>query len=500
MNDFDKLKAFGEISPEYVEQAAKLGRRRPLRSILTAAASLLVTAGMVFGFCTALKKQEEKAAHAEPTAVATEAAEPTPAETVEPAEPDPERQKRLRDNAEAAAEIPEVPASVHSNSYYKYYRDIRAAFLGGADGLTDFFKLTIPEFLLAGEENENAAYSPLNLYMALSMMAETAGGETREEILELLGAESIEALREQANKLFIAHYYDNDVLISRPAASVWVNGRFGGALKAEALKNLSAEHHASVYKGDMEAPEFVALFRDWMNESTGGLLEDQIKDMEFWPEEMMRIVSAIYFKACWQNKFYEDSDTEGVFRSPTGEETVTFMHGGGDSYFDCEGFTMVGKGLVEGGYVYFALPDEGTELEELVSSGAVMEELLSNSNDHYVSGAIIHLHLPKFDVESQLGLKQGLMKLGIKKIFTLEADLTPLTELDGVYVSSVEHGVRVMVDEEGVSAAAYVMMFYAGSAPPSIEVDFTLDRPFMFVVMGPENVPLFVGTVYHPQG
>ena len=43
------------------------------------------------------------------------------------------------------------------------------------------------------------------------------------------------------------------------------------------------------------------------------------------------------------------------------------------------------------------------------------------------------------------------------------------------------------------------MMATSGSAaPPDEEVDFTLDRPFLFSITGLENLPLFVGTVQNP--
>ena len=515
MKDSDMIQIVGEIAPEYIDSAAGLEkRRRPLRAVLTAAASLLITAGMVFGVCKALKKQEEKSAQADPTAIATEAAEATPAPTGEDNDnednygldpnatraPETERQRELREAAAAAAEIPIVPASVLSDDYFDYYLDLRKDAMDLIGSIEGFYSRTIPEFLLAGEKDENAAYSPFSVYMALAMMAETAGGETRDQVLKLLGVDSIETLRDRANKLFLLNYFDNDVMISRPAASVWVNGRFGGALKADALQKLASEHHASLYAGDMESPEFIALFRDWMNESTGGLLEDQINDMKFQPEEMMRLVSSIYFKACWMDKFYESETDEGVFHSPTGDETVPFMHGGGNSYYDCEGYTMVRKFLIESASVYFVLPDEGTSLDELIAEGKVFDEILSAGENTLVPGAIIHLNLPKFDVESSLDLKEGLMKLGVRDIFTGDADLSPLTDISGAYVSSVSHGVRVTVDEEGVSAAAFTMIPYCGSAMPTLEVDFTLDRPFMFVVTSMQNIPLFVGTVYHPEG
>ena len=58
------------------------------------------------------------------------------------------------------------------------------------------------------------------------------------------------------------------------------------------------------------------------------------------------------------------------------------------------------------------------------------------------------------------------------------------------------------VDEEGCEAAAYtVIMTECGAAmPPDDEVDFTLDRPFLFAVTGDSDLPLFTGVVNQPNG
>ena len=36
--------------------------------------------------------------------------------------------------------------------------------------------------------------------------------------------------------------------------------------------------------------------------------------------------------------------------------------------------------------------------------------------------------------------------------------------------------------------------------PPDDEVDFTLDRPFLFAVTGDSDLPLFTGVVNQPNG
>ena len=51
-------------------------------------------------------------------------------------------------------------------------------------------------------------------------------------------------------------------------------------------------------------------------------------------------------------------------------------------------------------------------------------------------------------------------------------------------------------DEEGVTAAAYTVMLMCGAGmPPMEEMDFILDRPFLFVITSRDNLPLFAGVV-----
>jgi serine protease inhibitor len=68
------------------------------------------------------------------------------------------------------------------------------------------------------------------------------------------------------------------------------------------------------------------------------------------------------------------------------------------------------------------------------------------------------------------------------------------------YVTDVEHAARVTIDEDGVTAAAYTLILVAGAAAPDPdqkEIDFTLDRPFLFVIES-DNMPLFAGVVNDP--
>ena len=63
----------------------------------------------------------------------------------------------------------------------------------------------------------------------------------------------------------------------------------------------------------------------------------------------------------------------------------------------------------------------------------------------------------------------------------------------------MDHAARVAIDEEGVTAAAYTVMPAPGAAmPPDEEVDFVLDKPFLFAITSETGLPLFMGVVQNP--
>ena len=72
-------------------------------------------------------------------------------------------------------------------------------------------------------------------------------------------------------------------------------------------------------------------------------------------------------------------------------------------------------------------------------------------------------------------------------------------DTDEIFLSQAKHAARVSIDEEGCTAAAYTVMAACGAAaPPEEEIDFVLDRPFLFVITGPSGTPLFTGIVNRP--
>ncbi len=373
---------------------------------------------------------------------------------------------------------------------------------GYADGLEPFFASSIREFL-SNSNGENKVYSPLSVYMALAMLAEVTDSESRQQILDLLGSESIEALRSQAASVWNANYSNDGAVTSILANSLWLNESVN--FNQSTMDSLAKNYYASSFRGEMGSEEFNQALRDWINEQTGGLLEAQADGLSMDPETVMALASTIYYRAKWHSEFNEAGTEKGLFHLFSADgETVEcdFMHkGGSNTYYWADQFGAVALSLEGSGKMWFLLPDDGVAMDDLLADEQTMEFLNSNGNWENSKHLIVNMSVPKFDVVSDLDLRDGLNALGITGVFDATvADFSPMTsKVAEIFLSKADHAARVAIDEEGVTAAAYTVMMMAGAAaPPEEEMDFVLDRPFLFAITGADGLPLFVGVVNRP--
>ena len=393
--------------------------------------------------------------------------------------------------------MPKYTSDYNSDEYDEWSDALweQRKYYNAGKNLAGFFKSST-QSILGDATTENAVYSPVNVYMTLAMLADISTGNTRAQILNALNANSMEDLRTQANSVWNACYRDDGQTISRMASSIWLNEDINSGDTSALAEN----YYASAFHGDMSSDEYSKAYNEWLKKETGGFLDDVIGDKKFDEDTIMTLASTLYFKASWNDKFNKELTKEGVFHSPTGDITCNFMNQKSNStYFYGEMFSATCKDLGNDGYMYFILPDENVSISELLSN----DEALTFIHNPWGTGnnvsCKVNISLPKFDISMKKDIISDIEALGITDCFDgNNADFSEFFPENKPSVSKMEHGVRVAIDEESCSGAAYVEVKMWGGSP-SEEVDFTLDRPFIFVVTGPDGLPLFVGTVNNPS-
>lgn len=382
------------------------------------------------------------------------------------------------------------------NDDYRARRDLLENYGGELDS---FFTESIRQ-VLADSQGQNKICSPVNVYMALGMLAEVTDAESREQVLTLLGSDNVEDLRTQANTIWHANYMNDGVNTIILASSLWLNEDVN--FVQPTLDILAQNYYASTYQGTMGSDGLNHALQSWLDEQTGGLLNEEASNIFLEANTVMALATTINFHAKWCNEFNEEATQSGVFHGADGDIDCDFMHEDQISYYWGEKFSAVSKALENDSDMWFILPDEDVSVDELLQDEQVMEFILSDKyeweNNEYVT---VHLSVPKFDVSSDMDLISDLKALGVTDVFDPAiSDFTPMTlDVGEIYLSQAKHAVRVKIDEEGCTAASYtVMAAVAAGLPPEEEMDFVLDRPFIFVITGMGEMPLFIGIVNQP--
>ncbi len=371
---------------------------------------------------------------------------------------------------------------------------------GYANSLSTYFCQIVPA-LLTGAGNENAACSPLNVYMALAMLAETTSGSSRAQILELLGADSLDDLRTQAGHVWNAHYCDDNATTCLLANSLWLDSRY--TFNPTVVNDLAKHYYASVYQGDLGSREMNRSLQAWLNEQTGDLLKEQAECIEMDCDTVLALATTVYYRAKWsaENGFSAENSTQGVFHAPSGDMTCTFMNNQlyYNPYFRGPDFSATYLMLDDGSRMWLILPDEGQTPQSVLGSEAAVSLVLGNG-EYMPTRVIIDLSVPKFDIAAQTDISDPLKSLGITEVFdSYSADFSAVLPDQDAFLSEADHAVRVAIDEEGVTAAAYTVLQVDGnSPPPGNTVALTLDRPFLFVITSRDDLPLFAGMVNQP--
>ena len=356
------------------------------------------------------------------------------------------------------------------------------------------------------DEEGNLFYSPYSISVALAMTYAGARGETEQQMAEtlkfLLAQENLHPAFNSLDILLAqrgegAEGKDEEGFRLNIVNAIW--GQKDYAFLNEFLDVLAENYGAGLRIVDFinETEKSRVTINDWVSDQTEGRIEDLIPQGVITILTRLVLTNAIYFNAAWEYPFEEDATYNGPFylldggevTVPLMRQTESFRYAEGDGYqvvelpYDGHELSMVILLPEEGQFGAF----EGSLDAELVA--AIIEDLRSQE---------VALTMPKFEFESEFGLKQALAAMGMPIAFTDAADFSGMTGVRDLHIAEVIHKAFVSVDEAGTEAAAATAVIMELTAMPEV-VEMTLDHPFIFMIRDIETgAILFVGRVVNP--
>ena len=364
-------------------------------------------------------------------------------------------------------------------------------------------------YRLLSRDASDTVFSPFSVNSTLRMAMCGAGGRTAAELAGALHLDlsqpdgwadaAAEGLREMS--ALVSDVTADGTLTLRAPGTLWVQS--GLPLRPQFTARLVDTAAAALADADFRgAPEAArSEINRVVAEQTAGKITGLLQADAIHADTRLVLTSAIYLKAGWADTFPEKATADEPFY-PDGpgrpSVTVRMMHGSAARpYLRGDGYQAVVLPYRGGGLAMaVVLPDGPLEtLRPRIAAGG-MRGLLARASRYQVT-----LSMPRFRIETALGLVPVLQRLGVTEAFTGRADFTGITDAARLAIGAVAHKAYVDVDEQGTEAAAATAVTFqrlaAFRAPPRVTV--RVDRPFLFAIIHTAtSTPLFLGQVSHP--
>ncbi|OON21361.1 serine proteinase inhibitor, partial [Opisthorchis viverrini] len=359
---------------------------------------------------------------------------------------------------------------------------------------------------------QNVLVSPISMYIALLMTLFGTGSNTRGELQDVLQLprtlpdyEILKAGSSLVND--ISRSTDVTVLVANRLFllnSVRLNSEFQSALTTyfSADVEMVCTFHSDVYRNKTLA-NFV---------SSLGIQEAKNKQVGF--RANARVDTATHSKwrinpqqcsehCLWKHPFDKRNTHLSTFYTPDGRGiSVRMMYANQKfDYLEMEDIEADAIKLPFGDGstwdMLIILPYEKKGLRQLLvrlQKKGTLSSILSRT----FQPTTLQLYMPRFRIghsQSSVNMKQALINLGARSLFSDMADFSGISYYDFLSVSSIFHKAVLVVNEDGAEAAAATSVnVFSRSAG----LEMRVDRPFFVAIVHRRAGPVFLGHVVRP--
>lgn len=360
------------------------------------------------------------------------------------------------------------------------------------------------------DRKDNIVYSPYGIHTALSILANGASGDTRKEILAVLGTDDLEGLND-ARKQFSAAVKKN----YRGEKNL---GEFNLMLINDKIFNRGLDENfkrvaTDVYNSDVRKADFAGNFNAesqkisrWVADKTKGFVTNFHPTSS--PNAQVDIFNLVYFNGKWAVPFKAENTREGNFTNLDGSRGQVAMMNNifkdAIAYRADDKFKGIALPYSAGAAMYLILPVDNNALDvaELwnAQTFAYRADFLDALKKSSAFDGEVVVRIPNSSFEFEDYVVRNFLELGIRRAFTDDAEFN-IVKNTPLKISSANTYTKIDISEEGTKAAAVTEITMVGtsfspnSRPPR-KVYFIADRPFMFVIRDVESgVTLFAGVM-----
>ncbi|BFZ05358.1 hypothetical protein BsWGS_08396 [Bradybaena similaris] len=348
-------------------------------------------------------------------------------------------------------------------------------------------------------DKPNVVYSPYSIHSALSMTSLGAREETATEFAKVLGVTALTGNRAHlAYRDLITQLNNVTTVKLNTANALFVNPNI--PIEQQFVSDARSYYLAKSSNFDLAAvggPE--KEINDYVEDKTHGIIKDLLPKGSVDASTVTVLINTIFFNGTWQIQFQAGDTQIKDFQKLGGTKSkVSMMYD--ERYVNIKR-NVLGVDVAELPFkgnrfsLYIALPntvDGITDLESTLLVPGNVDKLFQGLTPHHV-----RLSIPKFKIESSIGLKTPLQQLGLQKPFDPStANFQGISSAAKVVISDVLHKAVIDVKETGTVAAAATAVIgvkiTAVLEPPA--ETFNADHSFVFFLRDKQtNHTLFQG-------
>lgn len=374
--------------------------------------------------------------------------------------------------------------------------------------------------------DKNIVVSPMSAFMVLGMAAESANGQTQEEIYNTLGL-SPEELKymsallcnELNRNLYPDHTYDwetgQEVQITpknliKSINTLWTCDKVH--FNQDGLAKISKDFYCDLFSADFGSGEGNKLINAYVKNETRGFLDVNL-DVD--PETVLAIMNVLYMKEVWNDNSRDLDETKNKYdfansdQSKVSKKLLEAYYQDGRA-IKCDNYRKFFARTNDGFTLTFIVPEDGN-----TASGIYKHDAMSNNQYTYSEqegNVVTRYHtrclFPEFNADMLASVKEAIETMGVRSLFVDGGcDFSNLVEsvdgYPGIYCGDVKQAARLEVTRSGIEGAAVTIMEMAGESCPGpdkviykdVYEDFIVDRAFAYTLEDPYGNVLFTGVV-----
>jgi serpin B len=330
---------------------------------------------------------------------------------------------------------------------------------------------------VAPDPRGQVCWSPFSVASALGLLARGARGAGRDELVAVLGElDGLATMLAGAGRLAPAVDGEDEPVLA-VSNTLWADASID--IEPSFDRELRGWSGGAVRNAPFQAEPEKA--RDVINadvaETTRQLIPELLPAGTIAVDTVSALVNALYLKCAWKHRFVEGATTPTPFHTPAGPVRVPAMALTERlGYAEHGGWRVIALAAAGGVEAVVLLPDGDLGDAEPRLDARSLAALLAAPRPRQVA-----LRLPRLTITTKAELSDPLRALGVRTVFTDEADLSAISPRR-LAVQAVLHESVLKIDEQGLEGAAATAVMMRLLAMPERPVPVTVDRPFLLVI------------------